>query len=58
MKLRFNKIEFSLSQSNKSKQEPQVIQVPHECNFNEKSFAEIQTKLLSLTNIVNSLKEE
>ena len=55
MKLRFNKLEISLS---KPKPEPQVIQVPHECNFNEKSFAEIQTKLLSLTNTVNSLKEE
>ena len=56
MKSRINKIEFSLSQLSKS--EPQIIQVPHECNFNEKSLVDIQNKLVSLTNAVNSLKEE
>ena len=55
MKSRINKLESSAS---KYKPEPQIIQVPHECNFNEKSLADIQTKLLSLTNTVNILKEE
>jgi DNA repair ATPase RecN len=55
MKSRINKIESSAS---KYKPEPQIIQVPHECNFNEKSLTDIQTKLLSLTNTVNILKEE
>jgi hypothetical protein len=48
-------IESSLS---KPIPEPQIIQVPHECNFNENSLRDIQTKLVSLTNTVNSLKEE
>ena len=42
------------------KQQPvaQVVQVPHECKFNPQSLSDIQNKLASLTNTVNSLKEE
>jgi DNA repair ATPase RecN len=55
MKSRMKQIELS-----PPKQQPvaQVVQVPHECKFNPQSLSEIQTKLSSLTNAVNSLKEE